>query len=516
MSEANSPGRTVLVPLGVATIVYALYYGMSTTYGYDTAFRSLMGYHWLQHPFYIYATNEITWVFGPLHCYVNALAVAIFGDPNVGPRLFSTLFAVLSVVPFYRIARETFGARAAYYSSMLLPFYTVLANLAVSGNSEPMALFLLLWALSYVLIFAKSKRIYHALLAGISLTLAFATRYDIWLLLIPVGGYLLARYYQTRSKRLIRASVVFGMVALSFPLTWVIGNQIVVGDGLVFIHQVQKLSASAMAAMNTTHDLHQVVYNLAFLPGVLFLSLSPLVTFISTAGLYIELRRNLREFNLVLLVLATLIAYFLYAFVFTLQTILVSRLIVLHGVFLLIFFGAGLSRARARLRPKTFKALLTTTLITAVLSNGLIAFGGLSEDGPRARLRPISPVVQQPTYMSLAVDNLKLEADRDHSIMLDTKFHDQNILYLKLFDTWSSVITYDDQPEKFAAYVKHHQPDILVMSPSNGRMRRVIPKLSDNLNFVNDNADYILASKFDIFWIYRREDPGSKGLIEAN
>ena len=49
----------------------------------DTHTRALHALLWLKHPFFIYIPNDVTWVFGPLHCYLNAAALSVWNNPLI-------------------------------------------------------------------------------------------------------------------------------------------------------------------------------------------------------------------------------------------------------------------------------------------------------------------------------------------------------------------------------------------------------------------------------------------------
>lgn len=490
------------LPLFLTIVVYALAYGFSTTYGYDSITRSLMGWTWLQNPFHIVGPNNVTWVFGPLHCYINALSIVLFGDPNVGPRVFSTLFGILTVIPFFLVVKETFDARAAFYSSLAFPFYSLYAHLSVSANSESLSTFLLVSAVYALVKFVKSGGIGYAVASGVFMSLMSATRYDLWLFIPLAMGYLIFRSFKSRDRRMLVGLGLFSVIALSFPIFWMIGSYRQTGDPLYFINLVREYGAASQAASG--FHLKTIAYYLVFFPGVIFLSLTPLVTLIAVLGLYSELRHNLRAHSFITWSVIALVLYFFYVFVVSRQIEPVSRFVVVHGIFLLFYFGYGLQYATKVMSRISFRRLLTATIVVMVAFNLLLA-SAYKLGGPVAeRLIPLAPIVRQPDYVSNTIEILKQKAESESVILLDAQYYEQRVLYLKTFGHWDRIKGYVGSPQGFLDEVKSLNPDYIVISPTNYRLKNVLDQNSDTIIIPGTNISYKRILKEGIYGLYQR------------
>ena len=489
----------LFIPFTISLILYGVYFALSDTFGYDTITRSLMGARWLQHPFYISGSNAITWTFGPLHCYLNALSIIIFKDPNWGPRLFSTLFGFMTIFPLYFIVKEIFGQKEAFYSSLPFPFFTLYMNLSVSGNSESLSGFFLLSSIFFAILFSKTPKFSYSLFAGLAMMLSCATRYEVWLFIPIIGLFLFKNYLISKDRRFLQGCLLFVALSVAFPVSWILGNYYQNGNLLGFIPREDH---DAVIMMHGSSRIFDSLYKLAYLPAVLFLSLSPMIFLIAVWGFW-QHKKNIIS-NLVAWGFLTYLTYYLAAFVVLRTSILAARHINLPGLFLLVFLGPGLVALEERFQKRKIGISKITILATMlVLQAVLIPFNKPSE-GWAERLRAISPVVQEPDYVNGAVSSLTNSATKGSSIFLDAKHYDQRILYLRLYKYWDNIEAYYGSPDSFVTAVIESDRDILVISPANVRLRKVIHQTGDYLVFEWPDYAYCKMEQFGIFSYYRR------------
>ncbi len=495
---------TLLLPLIINGIVLSICYYFSTTFGHDTIFRSLMGWRWLQEPFYILAPNDITWVFGPLHCYVNALSVYIFTDPNIGPRLASTIFAFLALIPFYLIAWQMFGKKAAFYSSLAFPFYSLFVGLSVSGSSESLEVFFLLTAIYFLAKFGERQKYLYPVIFGIALTLAAATSYDIWLFIPLFCLYLLLKYFTTWNVKFLLGDAIFLILAMAFPLQWIIGSYLVSGDPLIFIHQVKALDISLLQN-HVEIGSKYVEYNSTF-PGVMLITLTPFIFLVALLGFLRDIWRQIKSLNIVTFTLILIYVYYYYNFVLTHTVILFSQYIVLQGVFLLLFVGYGFNFLEEKLVKSRFRIYRVFIYASMVAVFVLLGFYREWDPGFRGRLGSLSPVVKQPAFVARTVYYLRDKADNGAKIYLDAGNNENRYPYLKLFHNWNMVHGYFGPPDRWVPELIEYDPDYIVTSPTYSRIKKYMDIENDTLRVHDAPHTYLKVEKYGIYSIYEKYD----------
>jgi 4-amino-4-deoxy-L-arabinose transferase-like glycosyltransferase len=484
---------------GFAIVIYGAYLSLSSTFGYDTVTRALMGARWLDKPFYIYAGNPITWSFGPLNCYINALAIYLSNNPDLGPRLCSAIFGLLTILPLFGIAREIFGRKAALYSAVAFPFFSLYINLSVSGNSESLSGFLFLSSVFFAVRFSSTLRLSYVLLSGLAMALASATRYEIWLFIPAIALFLFRNYIFDKNRRRLIGCFYFLFLATIFPLSWAIGNYVQYGNYLAFIPREDRDPVQIIHGSNLLFDF---LYRLAYLPAVLFLSLSPPVFLISTRALISSIKNKSARF--VLWLTAIYIVYYLMAFVIMRTSILAARHLNLLGLFLLIFFGAGFIRLQKRVQPAKRVFLYIAILICMIVAHAALLPFNRPAQGWAERLRSISPIVRAAPYIDLTVANFETLADSGYTIFLDAKQYEQRALYLRLHKYWSNISAYYGTADGFISAAIKADPDILALSFANRRLKNIAMPNRDIFYLRWPDKRYQRIERIGPFHLYRR------------
>ena len=495
---------TLLLPLIISGVVLSICHYFSTTFGQDTVFRSLMGWRWLQDPFYILAPNDITWVFGPLHCYVNALSVYIFTDPNIGPRLASTIFAFLVIIPFYLIAWQMFGKKAAFYSSLAFPFYSLFVGLSVSGSSESLSVFFLLTAIYFLTRFGENQKYIYPVIFGIALTLAAATSYDIWLFIPLFCLYLLLKYFTTWNVKFLLGAAIFLILALAFPLQWIIGSYLVSGNPLTFINQVKALDIGRLQN-HVEFGSKYVEYNETF-PGVMLITLTPFIFLVALFGFLRDIWRQIKSLNIITISLILLYVYYYYNFVLTHMAILFSRYIVLQGVFLLLFVGYGFNFLELHLIKSRFRIYRVFIYAAMVAVFVLLGFCREWDPGFRGRLGSLSPVIKQPAFVTQTVNYLRDKADNGAKIYLDAGNNENRYPYLKLFHNWNMVHGYFGPPAGWIPELIKYDPDYILTSNTYSRIKDFTRVEQDTLFIDSVDNKYFKTEKFGFYSIFEKSE----------
>ncbi|SYZ72698.1 membrane hypothetical protein [Candidatus Zixiibacteriota bacterium] len=491
--------------------IYLFFWSISDTSGNDTVTRSLMAWRWLKKPFLIWACNDITWVFGPFHCYLNVIAILLTGNPLWGPRLASGLFGAMTAIPLYLIVSHYFGRRAAFYSGLAFPFFTFFIGLSVSGNSEPISSFFILWAIYFAIRFRENEFLSHIIASGLLFSLAAATRYDVWIFGPVLFIYLLWIYYRNRSRVVLKGLIFFALIAASFPVAWIIGNYHLVGDPLIFLKQAyDPLPFSGHFDIRLAKH---ILYDFALFPSALMFGLTPAVFLIAIFGFYRTLKEKRRPDRFPAIILLVLIFWYMSFFVIGQKMIAVSRMMVNHGLFLLIFFGPGMTALLSILKPARQKILLVSTFLMAVLFAILPPFSVLRPAALNSRLIPLSQYVPAPPEIKSTGNLLHRQLESGKKIMLDCKDMAQRSIMLRLFEHENGIIQFYGTPSEFIPDIKIEKPDIIVLSRSNRHLNEIQASwiTTSELQFADIN--YVLDRTIGNFLIFSRKASDGRGSV---
>lgn len=487
--------------LMVGALVYLPCMLLSTTFGGDTVTRSLGAWYWLQDPFYIVSTNPISWVFGPLHYYSNAFFLTFIPDPNVAPRLAATFFAWICVLPLYGITRRFFGRDAALISTLSFPFFTLFTHLAVSANSESLSVFLLMSSLALLVRWVDSAKTSSLVLSAACITLGCAVRYDLWPL-IPALLWIVFSHSRSMTSKTLNV-LLYLSISLIFPLSWVLGHVVVQGDPFLFLEQARGLNQIALA--HDEYDIREILYKLAFVPGVLLVSLTPLAALLSLYGLVQSLK--IRRFSVLHLPALLYTVWFIWTFVITRSSLLFARYTVLFGVFAVIFLGYGVTELLRRLKRKASVRLVALLFGSLIVGNLALAQFSSPATGIAEKLNSLSPVVRQPAYVSRVVDIADSLCKAQNSVLLDAGTYPLRTIYLKLFSRWNKSIGYLSAPEDFAVTASIIQPDFILGVSNNKRLDRFLDWQTDTLRLGQVRLSYIPVLKVEEYIFYQRQVP---------
>jgi 4-amino-4-deoxy-L-arabinose transferase-like glycosyltransferase len=359
-SVAAAERRELLLLTAVVLVVRLVAFFLTQNVYGDAISRVELGEQWAAHPHWIWAFGDGAWQFGPLHLYLLGVASMLWSSREHAGRVVSLVAGVATTVPLWFLCRKLYDARAARFSCLVLAFWGMHIQFSTTAASEALSLLLLTACLAF---FAHEW--WPA--AGAALTLACATRYDVWML-IPVLAVALG------VRRRYRDAAVFGALALAFPLTWLIGNARFHGDAQYPAHYINAFHRTWFAENEAFWGvLRHRTLNLFFWPLVAAFTLTPIV---AVAG-------ALRARHGWLIAVAALPMI-----VFTTRSTLVGDFEPLArftaGSLLVVIVWAG-----PRLRAPAVAVLALFTL-------ALGAYTWQREGKWHDSLRPVSPVTTQP------------------------------------------------------------------------------------------------------------------------
>ena len=473
----------------------------------DTHSRTIMALNWLKAPFFIYVPNDVTWVFAPLHCYLNAAVMLISPDPILAPRLLSLVLTSLTIVPLYHCVKMEFGSRAALYSALACCFCTLFIHPSAIAASEGINLFFVFSSFYFFLRYRQTGHWRQLLFsAGLGLA-ATMMRYDsgpivsMMTLLLIVSAFRDRRGLSVadRSKALVPA-LIFGLISHGFALMWVTAQWIELGHP--FYMTVDSLDVAVIKMhLANRGKWGLLLYHTAFLPGVMLLSI-PFPAFVASA---IGLFHNLREkrFPNLFWLLAAMIIYYLITFVFTLARYPLARFVTLPTILFACFSGVGVSYLLDRISPSVRKLLIPIAMVLMVATPVFLGFFSRpSENAIAEKLRAISPLSNPPHYFFETLSECKQLLADGSRILLDTRNFNQRLLYLDLYDDRGQIDYGWPSPDSMLAFIKAEKPQFVVRADYPSTDNAVFDTRSGSEITSAGDVLYHLRFRAGVFAIY--------------
>ena len=192
----------------------------------DATTRILSSIEWLQNPTFI---SSGVWL--PIHYYLTALPIFLFQDRVFGPIFIHVLFAVFTVFPIAKITERLFNRRGAILAACVYILSPVVMKDCYHALAGVPFAFFIAWSFYYLhkAVFDEANSLTSAALSGLFMTIAAGIRYEAWML---IAVFCLIIFINFRWKNLF----AFFVIAMIFPVFWMIGNYIEYQDILYGIH----------------------------------------------------------------------------------------------------------------------------------------------------------------------------------------------------------------------------------------------------------------------------------------
>lgn len=158
-----------------------------------------------------------------LHKYMLAGVLYLWRDPLITPRIFSVIFGILLVMPFYFLIKILFDEKIAFYSSILLAFAPLHVIQSSISTTDVIYYYFFFYCLYYLFKFKfKQKRLAWLILSAIFFNIASVLRLESWIF-IP----LLSVFLYKDGKRYL---ISFFLLSLILPFTWIYLSYHYTGD----------------------------------------------------------------------------------------------------------------------------------------------------------------------------------------------------------------------------------------------------------------------------------------------
>lgn len=257
----------LLVLLGV--MVRSILYPFSDIVDADAVSRIFITEQFLDDPEFI---SSGIWL--PFHYYINAIGIIVFQDRVFGPNIIHIVITSFSAWPLYLFIKNISEKKSAFAAALLYTLFPLAIRNSLQPLSAVVCLFFVFLGLYYVSQFLyKTNKIKQIIFAGIFLTIACGFRYEAWLISAFVGVIILIH-----SK--FKEALIYGLIVSSFPLFWMIGNELAHNDFLYGIHSAYSYNetykageklAGTVIIQRWIFSTYSLLYNLGFGVSILLI-----------------------------------------------------------------------------------------------------------------------------------------------------------------------------------------------------------------------------------------------------
>jgi 4-amino-4-deoxy-L-arabinose transferase-like glycosyltransferase len=461
---------------------------ISANFGADSISRSLISLNWSFDPFFIWHPNSETSVWLPLQFYINGLSLMIWDNVQMAPRLVSLIVSLISIPVFWGVARRLFDQEKAYFATACFSLYSLHIKSGNIAGSESLFIITFLAVIYAYHSYLLKRTTLSMSLLSIAMLLAVMIRFEAWLLPMFITIALMIRgwKWEADNRRILIHAVFASILPAIFIILWMYGSYRDFGDILYSVHAASAehidLSRQSISALGATKAL---AYKAAFWPGVLILSLSPLIMIGGLWGLILSLIRRIGIEWTILFVIQVMIL--LYQSLIAGSLAPLARYTILPGTILCLYAGWGWFDLAARIRPFGRKNLkIHIALVSMLIWTLALCPNYRDSENPYLRkISSVSPVTQYPAFIKPVIDWLKTNLRPDQSIIFNSPAFASNAIIMY------SGIT----PEQFVAVNENSPEDVkrklLGEKPSYFMCHRDAP-LKEVLNLGDMKSDVAL------------------------
>ncbi len=182
-----------------------------------------------------------------LYKYALASFIFFWRDLFYAPKVFTLIFGIFLILPYYGTLKTLFNKRVAFFASLVLVFYPLHIFQSSVTTSDAVYYFFLFSSFHYFFRFqAGQERVLVLWLAAALFNIAALLRFESWMF-IPVLSVLLWQ----KGKRIV---LLFLILALILPLADMALNHIYCDDFLYTFHVAGKTIHASIAAGKVPYD----------------------------------------------------------------------------------------------------------------------------------------------------------------------------------------------------------------------------------------------------------------------
>ena len=490
--------RVVFWTILVGIALRVLFFFVGENAGGDALARAAMTAGWLEHP-------SFRLIFGPylpFDFWLMAGMSLLVGHVGLGARLLSLFLGIGSLAVFWAVARQVYGGSAAKLSLLVFVLYSLQIGYSTTSSSEVPYLFFVLTGLLGFFVYRHSGSRSGLALGAVSLGIAGGIRYEAWLFIFAIFVILLLFPSDHAGVRLggkgyVGEVALFGGIASSWPLFWMVYQWRLRGMPLYGITMNYKWVPEQLAEVHKS-----LLYRLALFPGVILLTLTPVILVAGLYGLGRGLRhRQPRDFCLIFMIVGV-ITFFQIAAGGLLP---MARYTITLGSLLAIASGFGVEQFARFLPQRRVRYLLLGISFLLILNLGGIFVLSVIPSRFSDKFGSISPALRFPQRIESLGRYLKPRVDLDTAVVIDDYNTEGNLIahvigLPLLAGDRAYFISRNDLPG-LLDYIEKKHPRYLIYS-NRGILRRFLPLPGQCGAFATKNIQLGCLFQNDIYRVY--------------
>jgi hypothetical protein len=500
LSRQNSATKTsfLLAIFSSGVALRFISFIFSSNAGGDAWAREAHAALWLQHP--SLQLNFGPWL--PFHIWlIGGIAALLGGNVRLAGPLLSLVGGTISLFIFYRLVGTIYAKGVAQLATAIFAFWSLHIAYSATSSSEATYLLFILLALLGYFTYRRSNNLINLALSGIFFSCAAAIRYEAWPLIFAVALLMIADVWRERSQgrfsSSIRALLVFALTSGFFPFLIMLHNSI------KFHHPLYAVAMNREWVSTQLSWVHpSLMYRLSLFPGVLLLTLTPVVVAGAIYGFFLSFKQKVG------VELSLIIAFFAGVQFYQIASgsqMAFARYTMTLGTFTAILGAYGLHAICQRYPSK--RLTLRFSFVVILLLN-LFCIWALAYSPTRfnEKFASISPILRYPHHISSLADFLRPRLKTGDPIVIDDYRDEVNIveqaLGLPLIRGSQTipVASIASNPSALMAFVQNRHPRYLIYAYT-GILSTILP-LQCNLRSAELNAEVSCPFRNDVYVVY--------------
>jgi hypothetical protein len=364
---------------------------------------------------------------------------------------------------FWRVVRSSYETNAALLSLIVFCLYPLHIAYSTTSSSESVYLLFVLLGLLAFLRHHPNGSYRTLMLSGGAFSCAEAIRYEAWVLMFAVGLVLVvSEFSQIRNRRTLVGWMAFGITGGAWPAFWVVYNWLNYRSPLYAVTKNYTWVAEQVASRGSN-----LGYRLMLMPGVLLLTLTPLVLLAAFIAVWTTSRNTAGHKLVIVLVIFAIVQGFQVAAGGQMPF---ARYTLTLGTLMAMICGQGLVHLWRFLTQRPVKVLMIACI--ALLFANDLAILALSESHTRYsdKFASVSPRLRFVRRVQEIGAALRARVTPGERVVIDNYNDEANII---AFEAGMGVVPGDQaymvrehQPAEVLAYIHTSHPQWLVYSKS--------------------------------------------------
>ncbi len=463
------------LPLAVLWVIVAgaalrsVFFFLGQNNGGDALARAGLVAGWMTHP--SLRLNFEPWL--PFHFWLMAGLALLLGKTALAARALSLVLGIASLWVLWRLTKEIYGRTAALFSLVVFALYSLHIAYSTTSSSEVPYLFFVLVGLLCFFMNRRTGSLLAICASAIALGVASGIRYEAWVCIFSV---LLAMILQPRfgsnfsRGTWLREILLFGSIAGLWPCFWLLYQW------RAFSKPLYGVTMNYHWVPEQAEVMHRsALYRFALPPGVLLITLTPLILAAALYGFWKGMRRKSgREFVIIVAVFG--LAFFSQIALGGLLPL--ARYTITLGTFAIIGAGYGLARLALFLPRANARQFAVAVALLMILNLGAICLVAETPTALGDKMASVSPLLRFPRHIGLVREYLLPRLAANDRVVIDDYNVESNIVAaaigLPLLRGNRAFLASEDPMSDLDQYVAVQHPDYIIYS-EKGTLRAVIP-----------------------------------------